>query len=128
LDGAGYAFAENLARTAQARLILTDATSLPERAAWSQWLAAHTEQDRVSRAIRRIQILQALGAEVLVCAADLAQRDQVQAAVERGLACFGALHGVIHAAAAASTCTFIQETNPATLAQHVEPKVQGLFN
>jgi phthiocerol/phenolphthiocerol synthesis type-I polyketide synthase E len=127
LDGVGYALAEHLARSIRARLIITDASALPRPEAWSDWLSAHTEQDATSGAIRRVQLLEALGAEVLICEADLAQRDQVQAAVDRGLARFGTLHGVIHAAAA-DVFTFIQETDTTAAARHFDLKAHGLIN
>ena len=45
-----------------------------------------------------MQQLEALGAEVLVLAADVAAEAQMRAVVAHTLDRFGALHGVIHAA------------------------------
>jgi len=43
------------------------------------------------------QALEALGAEVLIISADVANHAQMQAAIAQSLKRFGKIHGVIHA-------------------------------
>ncbi len=94
----GLVLAAVLAREADARLVLASRTRLPERPGWTAWLAAHEASDPVSRKLRQIEEVEALGAEVVAIEADVADPAQARALVELALARFGTLHGVIHAA------------------------------
>jgi acyl transferase domain-containing protein len=127
LGGIGLTVAEYLARTSQARLILTGRSRFPARDEWSDWLDSH--DDRTSYKIRRLQALEALGTEVLVLSADVADRDQMRGAVTKAVAHFGALHGVIHAAGVGRGSAFkaIHETGRAEAAVHFDPKIYGLL-
>jgi non-ribosomal peptide synthase protein (TIGR01720 family) len=98
LGGIGLVLAEHLARTVHAKLILTGRSSLPPKEEWFQWLETHDEKDEVSRKIKKVQALEALGAEVLLCRADVANFEQMQAAMAEASECFGQVDGVIHAA------------------------------
>ncbi len=97
LGGVGLMLAEHLARTVQARLVLVGRSGLPPRSEWESRLAGDDSGD-LARRIGRVQQLEALGAEVLVLAADVAAEAQMRAVVAHTLDRFGAIHGVIHAA------------------------------
>lgn len=129
LGGVGLVLSEFLAQTLKARLVLTGRSGLPERDAWSEWLAAHGGDDEVSHRIRRVQALEELGAEVLVLRADVADEGQMRealACVERR---FGALHGVIHGAAVngAEVDNELVRLTPADCVRHFEVKARGLL-
>ncbi|GAA6615706.1 SDR family oxidoreductase [Scytonema sp. NUACC26] len=98
LGGIGLVLAENLAQTAQAKLILVGRKGLPERSQWEEWLATHDNQDSVSRKIEKVLALEKLGAIVQVNSADVANLEQMQAVVAQALEQFGRIDGVIHAA------------------------------
>ncbi len=98
LGGIGLVLAEHLARVARAKLILTGRSEFPERAGWDEWLATHDDDDYVSRKIQKVRALEALGAEVLVVSADVAEAPQMQHAVRMATERFGRIHGVIHTA------------------------------
>jgi thioester reductase-like protein len=119
--------ARYLARCCQARLVLLARSPLPPRGAWEGWLAAHAADDEVSQRIGRVQAIEALGAEVLVIAADVADAAAVAGAVAAAEERFGALHGVVHAAGhvAPGAFTAIGETSARQLARHLAPKVRG---
>ena len=95
LGGVGLEIAEYLARTAQARLVLTGRSSLPPRDEWLQWIAEHDARDERSGKIRRLLALEEMGAETLCLSADIADREQTKSVIARALDRFGALHGVI---------------------------------
>jgi acyl transferase domain-containing protein len=124
LGGLGLTFADFLARDFQGRLALLGLSPLPPREEWADWLARHDERNRVSDKIRKVQELEALGAEVLVLAVDIADAGQVEQAVQQVLARFGAVHGVIHAAGMAGGGV-IQLKSPDTAARVLAPKVRG---
>jgi phthiocerol/phenolphthiocerol synthesis type-I polyketide synthase E len=124
LGGLGLTFAHFLARDFQGRLALLGLSPLPPRDDWPDWLAQHDARNRVSEKIRKVQALEALGAEVLVLAVDIADAGQVELAVQQVLARFGELHGVIHAAGLAGGGV-IQLKSPETAARVLAPKVRG---
>ena len=98
LGGIGLALAEDLARTVQARLVLTGRSPLPPRAEWSDWLDSHGEDDPTSLKLRHLLTLEEAGAEVLALAADVADPKAMEAVLTQAVERFGTLHGVIHSA------------------------------
>jgi len=129
LGSIGLVLAEHLARTVQAKLILIGRSSLPDRPDWQRWLMTHDDDDHVSRKIRQVQVLEELGAEVLLIEADVANIEQMQAAVARGDELFGTINGVIHAAGIVGirSTNSIQATRSDDCEQQFRPKVHGLF-
>ncbi|MFI6847351.1 SDR family NAD(P)-dependent oxidoreductase [Kitasatospora sp. NPDC050467] len=83
LGGLGLLFAEHLARTRSARLVLTGRSPLDAR-----------REQLIAR-------IEALGGEVLYGRADVADREAVRAVVTAAHERFGAIDGVIHAAGVA---------------------------
>ena len=77
--GIGFALAEHLARTVEARLVLVGRSAPPP------------DDDRLQR-------LEQAGAEVMVLPADVADEAAMREVLERTRERFGALHGVVHAA------------------------------
>ncbi|MEH2023711.1 type I polyketide synthase [Nostoc sp.] len=98
LGDVGLVLAEYLAQTAYTKLILTGRSGLPAKSEWLQWLATHDQNDNISRKIQKVQALETLGAEVLICRADVANLEQMQAVMTQASNRFGEIHGVIHTA------------------------------
>ncbi len=128
LGGLGLILAEHLARTRRARLTLTSRTGLVAREEWDGWLRSHSAQDPASRKIRKLRELESLGAEVMVLAADVAEREQMVAALAQVERRFGALDGVFHTAGLSGAATFraIGDTSPEHFHAHFRAKVLGL--
>lgn len=124
LGGIGLVLAEHLARTVNARLVLTSRTELPPREEWGQRLQARDDQDRISRRIQKIQELEGLGADVLTLSADVADAEQMRQAIARTIERFGAIHGVIHAAGVPGGGIIPLKTVEAA-AGVLAPKLQG---
>jgi amino acid adenylation domain-containing protein/non-ribosomal peptide synthase protein (TIGR01720 family) len=124
LGGIGLELARYLARTIRARLVLVGRSALPERATWETWLAQHPVEDATSRKIRAVLELEAAGAELLLLAADVADREQIERAIAQTFERFGALHGVIHAAGIAGGGVIPLQT-PEQIAAVLAPKVAG---
>jgi acyl transferase domain-containing protein len=102
LGGIGLTFAEHLAQTLRAKLILTGRSELPARDEWEAWLETHGDRDSTSRKIQKVQALEAMGAEVLLAGADVADQAQMQAVISQACERFGVINGVIHAAGIAA--------------------------
>ena len=98
LGGIGLALAEYLGKTARAKLILTARTALPPKDEWDAWLSTHDAGDSMSRKIRKIRDIEAVGGEVLAVAADVTDAEAMKAEISRARKRFGTIHGVIHAA------------------------------
>lgn len=124
MGGMGLVFAEHLAKTVQARLVLTARSALPERDAWEDWLANHTEEDPSSIKINKIKLMEAMGARVLVCRADVANQVQMAAVIAQARQEFGEINGVIHTAGVAGGGVIPLKTRD--IAHNVlAPKVAG---
>jgi NAD(P)-dependent dehydrogenase (short-subunit alcohol dehydrogenase family) len=128
LGGVGLVLAEYLAQTVQAKLVLLGRKGLPEKDQWSEWLKTHDEQDSISRKIRKVQEIEALGAEVLVISANVANEDQMQKAIAKTTERFGAINGVIYAAGNTEEvhCA-IEETSRNQAQLQFDSKVSGIF-
>ena len=124
LGGIGLTLAEDLARGVKARLVLIGRSSLPSKDQWSTWLATHEAGEDIRQRIEAVQSLEALGAEVLIVAADVANLAQLQAAVAEVHARFGAIQGVIHAAGLPGG-GMIQLKTPEAAESVMAPKVKG---
>lgn len=120
----GLTLAEYLARTAHSKLILVGRSSFPAREEWSQWLTSHDERVSTSRTIKKLVELEALGAEILVVSADVADEERMREVLTQATERFGAIHGVIHAAGIAGGGLIQLKTKEAA-ASVLAPKVFG---
>jgi phthiocerol/phenolphthiocerol synthesis type-I polyketide synthase E len=124
LGGIGLLVAEHLAREARAKLVLVGRTPLPPREEWEAWLARYDVDDATSLRIRKVQALEAMGAEVLVLAADVADLDSMTAALRRARERFGPVNGVVHAAGVLDDGAILLK-DPAAADRVLSPKVRG---
>ncbi|MDF5706499.1 MAG: beta-ketoacyl synthase N-terminal-like domain-containing protein [Nostoc sp. S4] len=124
----GLVFAEHLAQTVQAKIILIGNIGLPQRNEWSQWLVTHDEQDAISSYIRKILALEELGTKFLIIEADIANFEQVQAAITHAYEYFGQIHGMFYATPMSNEkSTFsIQEIGRTESESQFHSKVHGL--
>ncbi|ARV60173.1 hypothetical protein BZZ01_17430 [Nostocales cyanobacterium HT-58-2] len=120
----GLVFAEHLAKTVQAKIVLIERSGLPAKAEWEPWLSNHDEQDLLSTKIKKVLLLEELGAEVLVLTADVANFEQMQKAVNQVRDRFGIIHGVIDASGVPGAA-FIQLKTTELAASILQPKVKG---
>ncbi len=129
LGDIGFVLAEHLAKTVQARLILTGRSALPARDKWDEWLSAHDEQDSVSRKIRKVKELEELGAEVSACSADVADEEQMREMIAQAEERFGLINGVVHAAGIIGKDAFqpVGKTDKNDCERHFHPKINGLY-
>ncbi|XYH98676.1 SDR family NAD(P)-dependent oxidoreductase [Sorangium sp. So ce1128] len=106
--GLGLIFAEHLARSSQARLVLSGRSEL-------------TAGQRA-----RLRELEQLGAEVLYVRADVARRGEAAALIAEARTRFGAIDGVIHAAGVTRDALASKKT-PDDVSAVLAPKVQGVL-
>ncbi|NOJ97531.1 SDR family NAD(P)-dependent oxidoreductase [Corallococcus coralloides] len=125
----GLAQAEVLFEKARARLVLVGRTAMPERSTWEDHVRTHDAHDATRRTLERLMALEQRGAEVLWVRADVARREQLEAAVAAARARFGELHGVIHSAGSVGEQTFLlaNEATPARCEEQFQAKVHGTW-
>lgn len=123
LGGIGLEVSERLARAKPVKLALLVRESLPPEAQWPDLLASHPD-GRVAQRISRINTLRALGAEVMIVIADVANAAQVSAAVAQVRESFGPLNGVIHGAGVMDDAPMMTKTAEA-MNRVLAPKVAG---
>ncbi len=122
--GIGLTVAEDLIRRHGVKITLIARRALPDRAAWPRHLAAHDPADPVARRILALQRLEALGGQVLVARADVANVVEMQAAVAEGQGRFGPVQVVIHAAGVVDDGPLMAKT-PAEVEEVFAPKLHG---
>ena len=130
LGNVGFVIAEWLAEHARApKIALLGRSTLPPGNDWQRWLNEHDPADAVSSRIRRVQKLEELGANVLLLSADVADEQQMRAAVGQVENHFGRLNGVIHAAGTVGSRSVapVQELSIESCEKQFLPKVQGLY-
>jgi non-ribosomal peptide synthase protein (TIGR01720 family) len=125
LGGIGLVFAEHLARTVSAKLVLVSRSGFPSREEWDHWLEVEDEQDSVAQKIHKLRALEAMGSEILVINADASNIKHMQAVVDQTIARFGTIHGVIHAAGIAGGGV-IQLKMPDVAAKVLAPKITAM--
>ncbi|HEX8560544.1 MAG TPA: SDR family oxidoreductase [Pyrinomonadaceae bacterium] len=126
LGRVGLLLAEHLARSCRARLVLTARAAPPPRDEWPRLVK---EGGEWARKVRGLLALEEAGAEVLTAAVDVADEGQMRALLEKVEERFGALDGVIHAAAAASgeSVAPVLELQREAAARVFRPKAGGLY-
>ena len=125
LGGIGLTVARDLLRLHKANVALISRTALPPRADWENWLRRHGPGDRVAARLRALMELEDLGGSVRVLSADIANIDQMRAAVDRLRAEFGHIDGVIHAAGRIDDGPVLAKSL-AGVEQVFAPKITGL--
>jgi NAD(P)-dependent dehydrogenase (short-subunit alcohol dehydrogenase family)/acyl carrier protein len=124
--GIGLAIARHLASSLSARLVLTSRSGLPAPERWDSILEDSTADAGLKQRLRTVRELEALGAEVLVAAADVADETQMTRVLEQARERFGALHGVVHAAGLPGL-GILPLKKPDQVESVLRPKVEGVL-
>ncbi|NES18617.1 MAG: acyltransferase domain-containing protein [Symploca sp. SIO3E6] len=126
----GLMLAKYLAETLQAKLVLVGQSTLPERSQWEDWLENHDSNDKISRKLRSLLELEAMGADYQALTADITDEMQMRSLLTQIKEKFGEVNGVFHAAAITSNkallCSIAQLGVEESTLQFA-PKVFGLY-
>ncbi|MCS3796551.1 amino acid adenylation domain-containing protein [Niastella sp. OAS944] len=126
LGNIGMSIARFLHEEYQANLILISRTSVPDPSTWQTYL--NNEADGLlAKRIKGLQELQERGASFITIAADIADIEEMENAVEIAEKKFGTIHGVFHAAGIIRAADFqtIGEMNAENFETHCRPKIYG---
>jgi acyl transferase domain-containing protein len=126
MGGLGLTLAEFFAEKTRARLVLVGRSAFPPREEWDALVRASENGEANPRVatIRKLQAMEAAGAEILLCRADVTNLEQMQAVVAQVHAHFGPIHGVVHAAGLPGGGV-MQLKDVETAAAIMAPKVKG---
>lgn len=122
--GIGLTIAEDLIRRHSVKITLIARRRLPERGLWAALLAKAGPNDPIARRILAVQRLEALGGEVLIAQADVANVVEMEAAKSAGESRFGAVHSVIHAAGVVDDGPILTKSS-ADIEDVFAPKLHG---
>ncbi len=122
--GIGLTVAEELIRTHGVKITLIARRPLPDREGWQRLLANAGPDDATARRILALQRLEALGGQVVVAQADVANVFDMQRAVARGTAAFGPVRAVIHAAGVVDDGPILTKSQ-AEVEEVFAPKLHG---
>jgi acyl transferase domain-containing protein len=120
--GLGRSIARHLFQTAGARLVLVSRRGLPPRSLWPSLL--DDAATPVAETIRLVQSLEDEGAEIVMETADVADPQAIRGVVQRTVAHFGTLNGVIHAAGTLDDQLAVFKSDESA-ANVLRPKVRG---
>lgn len=126
LGNIGLTMAEYLAQCVHAKLVLTSRSKFPAPEDYSTWLASHDEADPISRKIRKIQQLQALGADVWVAEANVSNLRSMKTVITQTQKRFGPINGVIHGAGLVAS-TYIESATHTLCEAQFQAKVDGVL-
>ncbi|MGW3954238.1 type I polyketide synthase [Streptomyces sp. NPDC004752] len=126
LGGIGLAVAEDLARLAAARVVLTARSSFPDRSEWDTITAEAPAEDPLAKRIAALRRIEALGGEVMVLQVDVADEAAMRTAVESAEAVFGPINGVLHSAGVAAGGMMVVKSR-AEAERIMAPKVSGVL-
>ncbi|MDQ3031300.1 MAG: SDR family NAD(P)-dependent oxidoreductase [Myxococcota bacterium] len=110
LGGLGLLFAEHLAQTRRAKLVLIGRTELPAREEWDTHVRAFGPEDRTSQRIIKVRALEQMGAEVTLHAADVTIESELRAVVEATKRRHGRIDGVLHTAGVVKDALIAQKS------------------
>ena len=123
--GIGLTIAQYLAKTFKAKIILLGRSSFPPRQEWESWIVNHDENNAISYKIQQVQLLEKLGAEVLVMNADVADYQKLKASLTKAQKYFGQINGIFHTAGVADYEGMIQNRTKEMTEKILAPKVKG---
>ncbi|WP_309479276.1 non-ribosomal peptide synthetase [Brevibacillus agri] len=94
--GIGFALAKHIAQHHRVKLVLISRSALPERALWDEF--SQHKHDKQGRLLHHLQSLESNGSRVFTYSADVANRDEIAAAIRDIYRIHGKIDGIIHAA------------------------------
>jgi NAD(P)-dependent dehydrogenase (short-subunit alcohol dehydrogenase family) len=124
LGNVGMAIAERLAVEPKAKLLLAGRRIFPPREQWIDTIAKLPPEDPLGITLRKLTALEAAGAEIMVGAANIANREEVERLFTAAERRFGKISGIIHAAGVARHIP-IRDTSWRDCQEMFEGKVQG---
>ncbi len=127
LGKVGLVFARYLASTARSRLVLVGRSAMPDPETWDAVLASSATHPDLRERIEAVRSLEALGAEVLVLSADVADEAEMAGVIAAADRRFGGIDGLVHCAGVTNVGRVLLDTGRLEFEQNLRSKVFGLM-
>jgi NAD(P)-dependent dehydrogenase (short-subunit alcohol dehydrogenase family)/acyl carrier protein len=128
MGAVGLLIAEWIAKAVKAKLVLVGRSELPPASEWTKILVNSSESESLHR-IKKVIALEQLGAEVAVMQADVSDRVQMKAVLDRSRERFGRVNGIIHGAGVTSgpsVFRLARDVRPEDCEMQARPKACGV--
>ncbi len=128
LGDIGLTFAKSLAHSVPAKIVLIGRSGMPEKENWNNLLENENLDLKIKDRIVRIQEIEAMGAEITVIQADVADKNKMKEVFQWVLGNYGSVNGIIHAAGIVrvkSGQTPIERISKEDSEEQFRPKILG---
>lgn len=117
----------SLARRCRCMLIFTARTPFPRQTEWNEWIQSHTDDDKTTRTIQKLQQIRELGCEVATFATDVSNESEMLTLIDEIYRKFGKLNGVLHLAGITGNraLRLIPDLSTTECLQQFAPKIGG---
>jgi len=123
--GMGFALAEHLVETLNARLVLVDILTPPTGEKLDEWLTSDERKEEIREKKEKIKEWEARGAEIQVHDVDVSDYPGMKEVVSQAEERFGQINGVIHAAGLVDYAGAIQRRTRDMTAELLAAKIKG---
>jgi NAD(P)-dependent dehydrogenase (short-subunit alcohol dehydrogenase family)/acyl carrier protein len=123
--GMGFALAEHLVRTLNARLVLVDLLTPPTGEKLDKWLYSDERKQEIREKKQKIKEWQTRGAEIQVHDVDVSDYQGMKDVISKAEAQFGQINGVIHSAGLIDYAGVIQRRTREMTAALLAAKIKG---
>ncbi len=121
----GLSFAEYIAKKNKSIIVLIGRSVFPKEENWDEWLSTHSESESISIKIRKLQKIKRLGSKIIICKADIANRDQMKTIVSRIEKKYNNINGVFHAAGIIDCIVPLKKLTKDEINKQLTAKVDG---
>ncbi|HEX3046697.1 MAG TPA: SDR family NAD(P)-dependent oxidoreductase [Bacillota bacterium] len=110
----------------QVKIALINRSRLPERPLWEK-LITDTPEGDVSQKLKFILEMEAIGAQIDCCCADVSNLTEIEAVINGLRLKYGKINGIVHCAGVAGNGFIIRKTQ-AKFSEVLRPKIMGTWN
>jgi amino acid adenylation domain-containing protein len=130
LGNIGLELAEDLAKKARVKLVLTSRSIFPEKKEWTGNLNCNEPDNPVIRKIRKLQRIEELGSEIMLVNLDVSEKSEMEKLISNVEERFGRINGVFHAAGKVDLNAFkpVHDIEKFIFEYNYGPKIEGLLN
>lgn len=124
MGGIGLTLAKFIAESVNAKIILIQRSSFPDRSEWQSWLECRGDDDHISKKIKKIEEIEALGSSLILMKADIASFSEMEIVVNQIFSSYPKINGVFHCAGAPGGGVILLKS-PEKAAGILKSKVRG---
>ncbi len=125
LGGMGLVLAEHISRIKDTKILLLGRSSFPERIEWENYLNSHSEDDSVSKKLKKLLAMEENGMELMIRSADISDLEQMAKVINDAISRFGKINGIVHTAGVIDLAGVIHKRTWEMTEEVMDAKVKG---